>query len=246
MDIEYIKEKIYNLDEQRKIQPGEYLSSEVIELLQKGNTTSRTACFSKTADTSPAKNVCVFPSELTCSCCGSITIQSISKTHLLNYLQGRNKIVCDNCKDKIDAEKLTKKEITLHDKEKRKHEVKKNTEQYIEMYLDPKKIWSKDLSSKERTHLIINQKGVVDYNIISKYIKSLSYQEFLCTPYWQAISEYKKFKSDYKCALCGNNTELATHHNSYKNHGREHEYEVIEKDLIVLCKDCHNKFHDHC
>ena len=240
MDIEYIKEKIYNLDEKRKIQPGEYLSAEVIELLRQGNTNSRVTCFSKTADVSPSKNKCLFPAELVCSHCNNITVQNISKTNLFNYLQGRSEIVCDDCRNEIKS----KKESYATRKQKYQEEIKQATEQYIKNYLDPEKTLDKSLSPKERTYLIIAKKDNVDYKIVSKYINSLSYQDFLNTPYWHVISEYKKFKSNYKCAICGGNIKLATHHSSYKRHGKEHEYVVIDEDLIVLCQDCHDKFHD--
>lgn len=240
MDIEYIKEKIYNLDEKRKIQPGEYLSKEVIELLRQGNTTSRTACFSKTADTSPSKNTCLFPAELACSNCGSTTLQHISKTNLFNYLQGKTKIVCDRCDNKYNDGKKDKKIMT----DELREEIRQNTEQYIKNYLDPAKSFDKNISPQERTRLIINQPDRVNYSVVAKHIRSMSYQDFVRTPYWKTISEYKKFRSNYKCALCGSGQKLATHHSSYERHGREHEYAVIDEDLIVLCKDCHDKFHD--
>lgn len=240
MDIEYIKEKIYNLDEKRKIQPGEYLSTEVVELLRQGNTNSRVACFAKTADTSPSKNKCVFPTELICSRCKNLIIQNISKTNLFNYLQGKVEIVCDDCKNEINS----KNEMHIDRKQKYQEEIKQTTEQYIKDYLDPEKTLDKSISPKERTHMIIDKKANVDYKIVFKHINSLSYQDFLRTPYWLTISEYKKFKSNYKCAVCGGSTKLATHHSSYKRHGREHEYQVIDEDLIVLCQDCHSKFHD--
>ena len=240
MDIEYIKEKIYNLDEKRKIQPGEHLSAEVIELLRQGNTTSRVACFSKTADTSPSKNTCLFPAELTCSSCGGITLQHISKTNLFNYLHGKTKITCDECGKKSNSVKKDKKIMT----DELREEIRQNTAQYIKNYLDPTKSFDKNISSQERTRLIMNQPDRVNYGMVTKHIRAMSYQDFVRTPYWKTISEYKKFKSNYKCSLCGSNQKLATHHSSYERHGREHEYIVVDEDLIVLCKDCHDKFHD--
>lgn len=244
MDIEYIKEKIYNLDEKKKIQPGDFLSTEVIELLRQGNTTSRVACFAKTNESAPSKNVHLFPSEIVCSRCGNLTVQSISKTHLFNYLQGNSKIVCDECQKQIDIQKEKERDMMLLQESQRQQEKNKNAEMYIENYLIPNKTWDKDLAPKERTHLIIGLKSNTNYDIIANHIKSMSYKDFLDTLYWATISEYKKFKSNYKCALCGSNKNLATHHSSYDRHGHEHEYSVIEEDLIVLCQNCHSKFHD--
>lgn len=244
MDIEYIREKIYHLDEQRKIQPGEYLNSEVIELLRQGNTTSRTACFAQTKESVPSKNVHLFPCEINCSSCGGLMLKSISKTHLLNYLQGIDKIICDDCQNKIIAQKEKDKEIALIEKERLKQTIVENTNQYIIDYLTPNKMWDNNILPIERTRQIVGVKKYIDYTMVANHIKSMSYSDFLNTPYWAAISDYKKFKSNYKCALCGSKKDLATHHKSYERHGYEHERNVIEEDLIVLCKDCHSKFHD--
>ena len=73
------------------------------------------------------------------------------------------------------------------------------------------------------------------------YLNSLSYVDFLKTNYWVNIRKKILKKYGYKCALCDNVNELNVHHRTYKNHGREHEH---LEDLIVLCKECHAKFHD--
>lgn len=166
-----------------------------------------------------------------------MTVQHITKTHLFNYLQGSHKIMCDGCKDKANEEKLKTKENF-------KREIEENTKEYIKNYLDPEKTWDKDIAPKERVRLIISQRNKINYNTVAKYIKGMTYKDFLRTPYWVTISEYKKFKSNYKCALCSGNKDLATHHSSYEKHGYEHESSVMDNDLIVLCADCHSKFHN--
>lgn len=84
----------------------------------------------------------------------------------------------------------------------------------------------------------------IDEDLVADYIKNMSYQDFLNTSYWKTISNYKKQKSNHRCMLCNNNNNLRTHHKSYERHGYEHRIEVINEDLIVLCDDCHKKFHD--
>lgn len=69
---------------------------------------------------------------------------------------------------------------------------------------------------------------------------------FLRTPYWNAISLYAKSKANFSCQLCNSKENLRTHHRTYERHGYEHRDEVIKQDLIVLCDDCHSKFHDIC
>nr|DAW76172.1 MAG TPA: Protein of unknown function (DUF968) [Bacteriophage sp.] len=34
------------------------------------------------------------------------------------------------------------------------------------------------------------------------------------------------------------------HHKTYENHGREFNRDIADSDLIVLCRECHEKFHD--
>ena len=51
-----------------------------------------------------------------------------------------------------------------------------------------------------------------------------------------------KYKANYKCQLCNNNSLLNTHHKNYNRHGLEHVY--WKEDLICLCQNCHEKFHD--
>ena len=240
MDIEFIKEKIYHTDVQRKIQPGEYLSAEVINILKDGNTTDRIACF---APGGGPKEPCLFECEINCSKCNTQIVRTISKTTLFDYLKQSKLVLCDDCTNEClrqQEESKTKYKAELKEREEK---IIKITNDYINSYLDPAQEWDDALSAYARTELIINRNDV-NYDKIAKHIKSMSYNDFLHTPYWEAISAYKKYKENYKCALCGDNKNLATHHKTYDRHGREHEYAVIKEDLIVLCKDCHSKFHD--
>ena len=74
-------------------------------------------------------------------------------------------------------------------------------------------------------------------------LKKMSYKSFLFHWYWIVVSEYVKFKHNYKCDRCSNTEHLHTHHTTYEHHGEEHLY--WETDLIVLCKDCHKTEHDN-
>ena len=218
------------------------MSADVINILRDGNTNDRIACFAPT-DTGNPKEPCLFDCEIGCSKCGTLMVRSITKTALFDYLKNRKPILCNDClsekinKDQEDKKKYKEKQQNL------KNQINKNTDSYIEFYLTPNLKWDKELPLYAREQLIVNRNDI-DYNKVIQAIKSMSYKDFLSTPYWEAISAYKKSKENYKCALCGNNKNLATHHKTYDRHGREHEYTVIKEDLIVLCKDCHSKFHD--
>lgn len=66
-------------------------------------------------------------------------------------------------------------------------------------------------------------------------------KQFLSTPYWTAIAAKKKIKAHYCCELCNSQKLLNVHHKTYEHHG----YELDNmNDLIVLCSDCHKKFHN--
>ena len=68
----------------------------------------------------------------------------------------------------------------------------------------------------------------------------LSYKEYLKSDHWKKIRERALRASRYKCQLCNKaNTILDVHHRTYERRGRE-----FRKDVIVLCRSCHVKFHD--
>ena len=79
------------------------------------------------------------------------------------------------------------------------------------------------LKSKNTETVI--QKKVTPYKI---YINSSSW-----------INKSKQFiKNAKKCQRCGSFYGLGCHHKNYNNIGKE-----TYKDIIVLCWDCHKKFH---
>ena len=78
--------------------------------------------------------------------------------------------------------------------------------------------------------------------IIKAFVKDYkeNYKQYLETSHWQDVRKDKLKEAKYRCQLCGNtNTELHVHHNTYERIGNEE-----MSDLIVLCEDCHKKFHN--
>lgn len=59
---------------------------------------------------------------------------------------------------------------------------------------------------------------------------------------WQQIREHVRKRDDYKCVKCGSRGLLECHHTSYKFLYREWANDY--KDLISLCRKCHQKEHD--
>lgn len=70
-------------------------------------------------------------------------------------------------------------------------------------------------------------------------LKTMPYQEYLQTPEWQETRKAMLRKAKYKCQLCYSNGTLHVHHKTYERRGDE-DY----NDLIVLCENCHAKFHE--
>lgn len=71
-----------------------------------------------------------------------------------------------------------------------------------------------------------------------KELKLLPYKEYLSSQHWQSLRKSMLRRSHYKCQLCNEGGILDVHHRTYENKGDE-DY----SDLIVLCRNCHSKFH---
>ena len=92
-------------------------------------------------------------------------------------------------------------------------------------------IFIKDLTRLVEPHL---------YDL-SQFLKSISYSEFIKTPYWKIISAYIKWRDCYRCVQCNSNRQLETHHRTYENHGYEH---LHLEDLYAFCNICHHNYHE--
>lgn len=57
------------------------------------------------------------------------------------------------------------------------------------------------------------------------------------TPAWAAKRSERLKLDGYKCAMCGFTRALEVHHINYERLG----HEDVSKDLITLCKKCHNE-----
>jgi hypothetical protein len=75
-----------------------------------------------------------------------------------------------------------------------------------------------------------------------KDIEQRSYSDYIKSEDWAKKSTEAKERACWRCQLCNKSKEettLHTHHRTYENL-----YDELPEDLIVLCKDCHAKFHD--
>lgn len=72
------------------------------------------------------------------------------------------------------------------------------------------------------------------------YYRNMPYSNYLQTDHWQNLRLKMLQLAGYRCQLCNTgNTVLHVHHRTYENRGNED-----QSDLIVLCANCHGKFHD--
>jgi len=72
-----------------------------------------------------------------------------------------------------------------------------------------------------------------------KELKTMPYKEYLQTFHWKEFRKKVLKRYSCKCQLCGHGGELNVHHNNYAHRGEE-DY----KDVLLLCKICHSKFHN--
>lgn len=152
----------------------------------------------------------------------------------------KDMITCQSCHDAANKESHIE---SLQSKKETRKQLKEEIKEHIETFLTPGIIleWDDYTPYQKLNAVRGNPYNQEIRQAIKEKILSLSYQKFLLTPYWQAISEYKKYKSGYKCELCSSKYRLNTHHKSYNNHGNEHN---CLEDLIILCNKCHSKFHN--
>lgn len=65
------------------------------------------------------------------------------------------------------------------------------------------------------------------------------YQKYLTSKKWRSTRKMMLIIAEYKCQHCGSEENLEIHHKHYKTLFKE-KY----KDLIVLCRTCHEKQHN--
>jgi hypothetical protein len=70
-------------------------------------------------------------------------------------------------------------------------------------------------------------------------LKSMPYEEYRQTDYWQKVRKEVLKRALYRCQLCGEDSPLDVHHRTYATRGEER-----TSDVIALCRDCHSKFHE--
>lgn len=250
IDIEFLKSQLYpQNEEERKIGCEDIITEEIVQLFRRGHVSAARRCF-KRLITGEEKFQVLTP----CSKCKKIIISNLSKAKLLIYLHGEkykevsNQIFCAEClKQEKEEEPIRAKqklEEENRQREQRNEIIRKNTEKFISTFLDPNMAWVLGTPPRSKSDSIIHRGYVIDDNKVYEAIQKLKYNDFLNTLYWEGISLYTKYLSKFRCQLCASKDNLRTHHKTYDRHGYEHNLNVLKEDLIVLCDNCHQKFHD--
>lgn len=217
------------------IEHGDIIDNKTLNLLAYSNVEKVKRLFKKSSSIYPMS----FDVEIKCSICGKYEYIKTSKTQLYKLMQdmrNNKEVLCLECQE---DERHIINDIRKNQEENNKSITKEKTDYFIDNYLNPEKVWPDGMRTYEKINSL---KGwYFDKVRIRSHILSMKYDDFLLTPYWKAIAEQVKKRADYKCQICGKNTLLNVHHRTYDNHGMELYY---QEDLICLCKDCHEIFHD--
>lgn len=225
-----------------KIPNNSYISDELMDLLFSYNEIGIDVSFLFEAQGHVGAHS--YLSNVVCCQCNRVVDKVFTKAELIGYVTSESKtVLCDNCQNEINEQRKFEDELKRkRDKLQLSRKKLDNTLHYIDNYLNPNMSWSKDIKTYDRYTSI--KTGFVNWDMICDHIKSMNYKDFLNTPYWKAIANVKKHQVGYKCQMCGSNHKLVVHHRNYDNHGKEHTFDVMKSDLIVLCNKCHKKFHN--
>jgi 5-methylcytosine-specific restriction endonuclease McrA len=248
MDKEYIKTIISSKNEKddRLIKENDLIDAELVKIFcsTKRADVAR-AFYSYENQTNPPR---AYRVEVICPNCGKKNIKALSKTRTLDMINRGDtseNMLCEKCKAEKEAKIEAEKERRSAEYEKRNAlEKRQRTRKYLREYLDPNCSFKPEVKPYEKIKTIMVYGGHdLDGEVIKRFVSLMSYSEFLQTPYWDGVRNYKLKKEGYRCQLCGKKSVLNVHHKTYEHHGEEHIRSIADEDLVVLCKDCHEKFH---
>lgn len=250
MDKEFIRELLSTEEgtSEKLIKNGDYIDSELLEILKQAPRKNLQKAFYSYKENLPNGGY-QYLVEVRCPVCNKVHTKIVSKNKLMQILgystsYSAEKYIyhCDFCKLKAEvADQIQERKRRAQWEENEKNRIKN----YIENYLNPNNSFKQEVSVNEKIDYIMQ--NFYDNSIsdeITNAVLQMSYKDFLNTPYWDGVRSYKLKRAKYCCELCGGKGVLQVHHKTYEHHGKEHIGSVANKDLIVLCKECHEKFHD--
>ena len=249
IDLVAFKQRMEYADGGPWIEPADLITEDTVIFLSKYSAEKVRTLFKKTSNRPP---YATWQWKQRCPTCDAVWIAIGSKTDALNYVQffgcksnakhGWNvkDAECVDCKLIRKAKEVARTRPPLTNEEWI-HLRRRNTEQFITKYVNADRSWIEQSDMHNNLKSMRYELSGCDQDYIRDHIKAMDYNDFLETPYWKAIAYVCRMKSGWKCSLCSSKDMLHVHHRTYEIHGSEIDH--IEKDLIVLCKQCHETFH---
>jgi 5-methylcytosine-specific restriction endonuclease McrA len=72
-------------------------------------------------------------------------------------------------------------------------------------------------------------------------VPTAKYEDYILSRRWRETALRALRRAGFRCQVCNDGEcQLDVHHRTYQRLGRER-----EMDLTVLCRDCHELFHQH-
>lgn len=94
--------------------------------------------------------------------------------------------------------------------------------------------WSEEYEIWLRERLRMSEKETV--------FSKMKYTDYLKSDYWKVLRKKRLKLDNYKCAKCGETSNLQVHHKTYIFRGYGIPDEI--NNLITLCKNCHQEHRD--
>lgn len=111
---------------------------------------------------------------------------------------------------------------------------------YADMLYRQRVLNGLDVSTEEKLRVCKEESYFLEGYIPAEY--GGDYKGYLDSRMWRLLRSAILEMRGNRCELCGKEkSTLNVHHKTYDN--LYHEYDHLD-DLIVLCKECHSKFHD--
>jgi 5-methylcytosine-specific restriction endonuclease McrA len=101
-----------------------------------------------------------------------------------------------------------------------------------------KRRWAEMEATSEQSRAQARQREAITEQRLHE-LKTMPYHEYLRTPEWHEKRNAAIKRAKWRCQICNSTGQLNVHHRTYERRGAEY-----NQDLIVLCADCHQLFHD--
>jgi hypothetical protein len=170
-----------------------------------------------------------------------ITSTAISEDLLglpINALHGRigtvsGLVQCDKCGTPLQFRSRSHMQSVLRDARRSQRKGHGNYAEGYSVICD--QCWK--LIQQERSAHWRKQESMRDARLLE--LHTMPYPEYLKTPEWQARRKQHVKSAGFRCQLCNaSDVQLNVHHRTYERRGNEY-----YKDLLALCRECHEIFH---